>query len=262
VDLGVAPLLNGSALHLLVYHTTVSPILGATVGVRAQKVWDLIQSAYRNLKSPCRYSQLPAKMWTNEKSPHADYPDLTGKAAEQRHLVPAMRDVLKGLEGQGNAATQTIIGHLLLTYEHLDAMYQMLEVRDDNGRKPVFWSKDVQDGFDDAVKGMLIHYNFLTKEFAEREKLLFKQTLKFHHVDHLRSQCRLQNPVIVSCHANEDQQGSIRTMAHGAALMPVRGRIVRVLEKYAKGKRLLALSRAKKEEASSASGSRAVAARR
>ena len=70
--------------------------------------------------------------------------------------------------------------------------------------------------------------------------------MKFHHVDHLRSQCRLQNPVMVSCHANEDQQGSIRTMAHGAALMPVRGRIKRMLEKYAKGKRLVALKRNKK----------------
>ena len=105
---------------------------------------------------------------------------------------------------------------------------------------------DVVECFDKAVKGMLLHYNFLTGVFVKKEKLLFKQTVKFHHVDHLRSQCRLQNPAMVSCHANEDQQGSIRTMAHGAALMPVRGRIKRMLEKYAKGKRLVALKRNKK----------------
>ena len=44
IDLGVAPLLHGSALHLLVYHPTLSPIAGATVGARAQVVGDMVQN--------------------------------------------------------------------------------------------------------------------------------------------------------------------------------------------------------------------------
>ena len=79
-----------TALHML-GHQKVQP------GERLAQIFSLMQRKYKRLESRARLTILKLSMFTDLKKPHAQPPSLQCKAAESKHLAPALLPVLKTL---------------------------------------------------------------------------------------------------------------------------------------------------------------------
>jgi len=84
--LGVLLYLLGAVLWELLYDCDK---FTGTIENRMQQIWDLISEIYTDLKTPLRLTHLVTTMFLNPD----DYPCLSCKAAESRHLLPVMIEV-------------------------------------------------------------------------------------------------------------------------------------------------------------------------
>ncbi len=205
VDLGVAQYLHGSALYELSERED-----GTSVEVKVSMLWERIKDAYDNLKSQNRLQNLTKDMFFPKKpKKKVGFPCLKCKAAESRHLVPAM---LKVCEQRTASDEDDHIRHLYLAYFHLDRMNEVVFKAD-----PLFLDNDQATALRFNCDSFMLHYNFLASSSRSRGRRLYNMPTKFHVAWHIADYGRYLNPMAATTYAWEDLVGRIQTSGRSCA---------------------------------------------
>ena len=151
-------------------------------------------------------------MFTNQKYPFAQPPVLKCKAAECRHLIPALAIVARSRIKPEVAITVQIAAAL----EHLATFYLLV-----NGSKGIVLESDVAEKARHALKTLLLHCSWLNHHGDLGSCNRFHIVPKFHFSIHLADSCMFLNPTKTWTYKNEDWVGQLAVIAlscaHGTA---------------------------------------------
>ena len=86
--LGILPHLLGNTLWVLCFTTIISSV--RTPAGRMNEVWERITDKYKQRQTGSQFNWIDLSTFTDEKKPNAEYPTLSGKGAEMRHLLPVL----------------------------------------------------------------------------------------------------------------------------------------------------------------------------
>ena len=194
-DLGVLGHLHGAAA----VHTT--RVGGAYVGnelVRADKFWDDLIASYIATNVTKRLQYLSHEMMRGK----GIYPFMKTKAAEARHLIKPMIDLLER-KGRGGE----IDAHLLRAYKHIDRVYDLVLAM------PMVPSDEEAEQVLKEYDSFLLHYNHVATVCMRTGVYNCNMTTKFHEVWHILHMGRFLSPRMSWCYSFEDFIGKIKKSA-------------------------------------------------
>ena len=174
-------------------------IRGDTPENNLEKVWAKVVDYYRRTKSRSRYGILRMTMFKNGPG---GYPKLKGKAAEVKHLTPALLEIWA--EAMKRDDTVHIAVHTCLKASvRLD---QILEEHTDFTLPEEVANEFVHNAF------LYVQHNSL---LANAHKLpLFNVTVKLHYMLHGARNAKFLNPRMSWCFQGEDYMQHMRVLAH------------------------------------------------
>ncbi len=86
--LGILPHLLGNTLWELCFTTIISSV--RTPAGRMNEVWERITDKYKQRQTGSQFNWIDLSTFADETRPNAEYPTLSGKGAEMRHLLPVL----------------------------------------------------------------------------------------------------------------------------------------------------------------------------
>ena len=191
----------GSVLFLLVY-----VMLPGTPELNLQTVWNECKLWYKNHPHHARsaFGRIVLSMITNTAAPHETFPALKGRAAEVRHLGPALLHVWnlhRHRDGRDRSIHTTI-------YMGLQMSVKMETILDEHPRAiklPVAAADDFANATFDYLACFTAAADWFcfSAPLGQRRKL-FSITIKAHYVAHAALQARFINPRLGWCYAGED----------------------------------------------------------
>lgn len=203
---GVLSHLLGSVLRTLCWHglgrQSVSP------DHRLGQIFNRLQHHYKALGSKVRLTNLRLNMFVPEiKSPHANWPSLSTKAGESKHLLGPLLEVQKELYTGS-----------ILDKRKIAAMKCMLHFVNLLDEADVVLSELEADRAINLALEFLGHYSSLNAWAIEEERKLFHIVPKFHMFHHLALGARYLNPRIHWTFKSEDYVGRISKLAASIAM--------------------------------------------
>ena len=187
---------------------------------RLDMIWDDLKIFYDELGAPAsqRIPDLRRKQFETSKG----FPEMSGKAAHMRHLVPALLRLLdfvacseEGYENETkyNDTFREIVQHRKFCLQHLNEYYMIIKKR---GR---YLSRSMADKVVDAVSKSTEHYAMLATLAREHVGcLMYNIVPKTHLVHHIAEAAVYENPKHSWVYMEEDFIGRVCKMARHAAL--------------------------------------------
>ena len=137
-----------------------------------------------------------------------EYPQLTAKSNESRHLVMPMLDLLQRTLG-GHSHFER---HLIAAYERLSEMNAIVT------GGGIMLSDLESFRLLESCESFLLHYNALTTECMRTGRHRFNFATKFHELWHICHFGKYMNPRAPWCYAFEDFVKQIRKVGVSCAL--------------------------------------------
>ena len=206
IDLGLNNHLAGSTLKHLVYHQLRGGRTSAADALAV--VWGRCLELYEDFQVATRFAHLHLGMFISDtKSPHANFPELGGKASEKRHFIAVLAQVAQEFSEPGDESHY----HRAEACKLLASFYELLD------SQPMFMSDEAAAQTVDIMKGCLRHYSWLT-QWAEAKGLkLHHQVSKFHFAVHLAQQATYMNPRLLWTYRAESWLGKMSAIAHSTS---------------------------------------------
>ena len=180
---------------------------------------------YQEHKVGSRHNELKVSMYF---ATHQKFPCLTGKAAEVKHLGPALLSAFSTFMDADNAQHKQV--KLLL-----QMAVKMDQVMDDY--KDVFrLPPEKSAAFRDAAFAFVQITSALGHYYHPRNIMLFNFTIKFHYILHLGLSSQWMNPRRVWCYGGEDMMQLVKRIAAGSlAGSDAAAVLTKVVRKYTQG---------------------------
>ena len=156
-------------------------------------------------KVTCRFGNLKLSMFTDPTKPRAAFPKLKGRAAEIRHLGPALLHFWE--QRMDPASPQHKMVHMALKASC--AIETILDAYPRAVRLP----EEAVADFHSAVQAFLACSNALSAHFAAAGQKLFNITIKYHYLAHAAEQAKWLNPRLGWCYAGEDYMNKVKRTA-------------------------------------------------
>lgn len=204
---GVASHLAGSLLFYLCYYDGPGTKQKVSPTLRLQKIFARIKEVYVEAKVSCRLTNLRLTMFCDPAKPHKNYPVLEAKAAETKHLLPCLLQVLQEVlpaEEPIHGKMQACLASLVSIAEHYDACGMFL----------------THNEFKEAsnlAKRFFESYNSLQQWALVKGQKLFHVTWKFHSFMHLIKESKFLNYRCHSCYKAEHFVGQVSVLAHSCS---------------------------------------------
>ena len=164
------------------------------------------------------------------------YPKLKGRAAENRHLTPALLHVWETYMSNDNRQHREVRLGLKLSW-------QLEEILNANADEAVLPTA-AADEFERTTFDFLAIYTSLANFHMDGGSMLFNITIKSHYLLHCGLQARYLNPRLSWCYAGEDMMSKMKdlcsTCLRGNA---ARQATVKALAKYIYALHLMMTSR-------------------
>ena len=141
-----------------------------------------------------RFSEIKLSMYVNA---GGAFPVLKGKAAELRHLPPALCHAFSTCCTSPRASVEDLMLMLLQSAVKIEA------IMDEHSEEYRLPSK-AQREFEDAIYLFFQSNTFLGQEFHPKGVGLFNHVVKYHYMLHLAHISRFINPRLGLCYAGED----------------------------------------------------------
>ena len=219
IDQGVAVRLAGGVLHCWCYDGPSSEAAG-----KLQSLWCEVQAAYGTLGTKEKLTNLILSMFTNVKSPHAAPPVLKCKAAECRHLIPALALVARSKV----VADCPLSVHIAASLECLSRFYFAVTSSTD-----IVLPEAIARQAESMLNQCLLHCSWLYQWSNANDNCKFHLVPKHHFAKHLAASCKFLNPVKTWTYKSEDWVGQLSTIAlscsHGTSSHAVP---VSLMQKY------------------------------
>ena len=188
--LGVLSWLLGAVLWELVYE---GPFAG-TLQQRLDALFAAIQRWYAALGVGERFTHLTLEMFRKE----AAFAELSGQAAETRHLLPVLTALCQELGCRSDRDR-----HRLAALQAISAFYSTI------AQASRFPSQAEAAAAADAVETFCLHYHWLARHSVDRGVLCYNFPFKFHALWHIAQSARFQNPTSTWCYAFESFLGQV-----------------------------------------------------
>ena len=203
IDLGIAGTLCSSVLFTWVFDHK-----GPKENVVA-KIWAEVQEAYNTLGTPDRLNNLKLGTFTTS-SPFR--PDMKAKAAETRHLVPALAAVAQNRCRIPRCRTAVEM-HCAASLEHLCRFYKLCE------SQSMFMDRPSAEQASEEMRHCLQHYAWLHVFWGRKsqDSAAFPIRPKLHWAYHIGQACKFQNPRSTWTYKQEDWLGKISAIALSCA---------------------------------------------
>ena len=182
-------------------------------------------TTYQEHKVSSRYNELKVSMYFAD---HRTFPRLKGKAAELKHLGPALLSALVAFMD----ATSTQHQHTKLILQMAVKMDQILDEHHDRFKLPDAAAADFQK----AAFGFVQLTTVLGHHYHDRHIMLFNFTIKSHYILHLALISRWMNPRRAWCYGGDGMMQVVNKIVQGslAGSNPA-AVIAKVVKKYAQG---------------------------
>lgn len=195
----------GSCLHLLCYSLIpCDPTDALAIVLRQCKdYW-----GRHNVSPADTYGKLKLSMFIDIKSPANSYPKLKGKAAEVKHLVPALATVWEHWMEPDDPIHQQILLGLRKSAEidsilHRNASANSLPAAD-------------RDAFASSIWIFLACQTSAARYFSDRGELEFDITVKSHCLAHCAMEAEYINPRKGWCYSGESFMNKCKTLGASA----------------------------------------------
>jgi hypothetical protein len=237
LDLGPSQQVAGTVLWLLTYGDYV---LDGQPHKALDTVVDVIQELYVKDKTPTRFTNIRLEMFADEKNPTADPPELKGKGAETRHLIPILEQLWRRFARAGDAHD----AHVLALLESLSEIYAILDFKTADNATPHFLNDAMVLELRTCIDRFLTHFSFLRSLADEHDLKTWWMTSKTHSVWHVGFEAQFQHPSMARTYINEDFVRLLQQCGlSNRHAIPAAQRSIAVTRKYAMGKSLELLFR-------------------
>ena len=199
----------GGILHYMCWYDGAGKRQVVKPDDRLAIVFAKVQEFYKANNTPTRLTNLRVSMFTSADKPHRDHPTLSCKAAESKHLLPALtsvcKQVLKGRDGKQHEK------HMV---RGLDALTELVTLFDD---------ADIVLTEEEFHRAQVLRDEFFTvydklNEWAVNSgSQSFHIVQKFHMFFHLVENSRHFNPRFAWCFKAEDYVGKISKLANSVS---------------------------------------------
>jgi hypothetical protein len=180
VHLGVIPHALGSAIWCLVREEEVD---GATLDARTSRLWVMLQDAYREKRTKTSEQMHRLTRADFEPQKAEQFAFLKIKAAQARHLVPAMIVVLEQLPTESHTKRLR-----LAMFRHLEAMFGIIENGD------MFLTNAEATSMETTTRHFLGCYQSLSNHYILTGHAVYNIVPKFHFMQHWAAQAAVINP--------------------------------------------------------------------
>ena len=206
---GIYSHLLGSILHYMCWKDPPTRPQAVAPAKRLGIIFQHVQAFYKENETPTRLTNLKISMFASTRSPFAAHPQLNAKAAESKHLAPALLRVCKNALNSEVSVEQRIVSSL-------DSICRVVQVFDEAAE---FLTPGDFEHALSCAEQFLDDYSWL-HDWAERseKKLFHKGPFKFHTFFHLVQNARFLNP---KCHwtfMDEDFVGRISKLTHSISM--------------------------------------------
>ena len=193
-DLGVTRHVNGNILRLLVY----SDVLSTNREANMAQVWKEIQAAYKARETSSQFGYITFSSFCDPKSPNATAPELGGKGAENRYLLPILASIWER-HCRDDITYERIV---LKAARSLESFYDAIDYRLPDGTHPLYLPPQVRKALTTHTDRFLQFYAWLNQHSDDRE--LWHVVSKFHSLWHLPDEAAWLSPRVGFAYANED----------------------------------------------------------
>ena len=197
MHLGVSQAILGSVLHMLVYQ-----ILPGRPLQNMERIWTEICGAYRDGGMTAQFSSLGLSSFCDPAAPNFHYPRLKGKAAEIKHLFPAIM-IVWDRHMDRNSDEQKLVFRLLEEQQHLQ---DLIDEDATAFHMEQASSRDVCR----VVDLVLSLYSRLASSADNERRLLWNVLPKHHALWHFARQAAFLHPRRGACYQDEDFMGRVK----------------------------------------------------
>ena len=200
---GVGNHLAGSLLHYCCYYDG-SARQKSPPANRLSILFGKVKELYCLHQTSCRLTNLRLSMFTDVTAPHKKFPCLDAKAAETKHFLPCLLEVLQQALPEGepiHAVMLDCLAAFIHLGEHFDAM-------------DLFPTDEEYEQTMNLAKRFFDHYHTLSEWALSKGKKLFNTTYKFHSCKHMYRNSFYLNYRIHSNFRSEDFVGNLARVAH------------------------------------------------
>jgi hypothetical protein len=218
LDQGVATHLAGSILKDIIFTDLKSLPRPQALA----QIWTSIhEHLYPALGVTSRLNNLTLSMIVGDpKSPHKQYPSLHAHAAETRHLIPVLAELLNDYNNRSEHHKRRQAACVALA-----AWYQLVD------EAPMFLSPSQVQKSRSLMNTFMQHYSWLHERAKERGDTMYHIVQKFHFAIHLACSVSRGNPRFTWTYQAEDWVGRMASLAlstaHGTSLVDLTVGVVR-----------------------------------
>jgi len=191
-DLGLLLELHGSTLDELVYDDPDRS--SGKAEDRAKDLWQEIQKVYREQKVSSCLDHFRISDFHDPQH----FCRMSCKAANARHLLPVLYEVLK--RRSGNSPRDK---HRLRAYKLLNHCYQLMMT------SGMFLDLETWKEVETTFDQFMLEYNWLTKHSFDNNVLRYNFTFKMHMAWHIIQFARWLNPRFTWTYIYEDFMGKV-----------------------------------------------------
>ena len=205
---GVASHLAGSLIHYLCYFDGVKARQAVPPSQRLQKLFGRIKELYVQNQVSSRLTNLRLSMTCPDAAkPHKSFACLEAKAAETKHLLPCLLQVLREALPEDDPIHQAMLAYL-------EALIQIADLYDAIGLFPT--SEEFLQAAN-LAKRFFSNYHDLNQWALLKGRKLFHITHKFHSFHHLILNSKYLNYRIHSNYRAEHFVGRMSVLTHSTA---------------------------------------------
>jgi hypothetical protein len=205
---GIFAHLLGSVLHYMCWQDPPGSRQKVKPCKRLSIIFERVQSFYRDHQTPTRLTNLKISMFSVETKPWVAHPFLNSKAAESKHLAPAVLAVCKEILDSESPVDQHIV-------TALESMCMLVDLFD---KASVVLSFVEHRTALCLAESFLDDYTWLHKWALEKERLHFHIVMKFHTFWHLVQNSKFLNPRFHWCFKSEEFVGRISRLANSVSM--------------------------------------------
>ena len=206
---GVGSHLLGSLLHYLCYYEGKGATCSVPPAQRLGVVFSEVQKVYQANKTACRLTNLRLSMFCDPLAPYKSHPFLGVKAAELKHLAPALLPVLKSLLTDLGKRHEQQMKQCLQAFCDLNDLFD---------QAPMFLSEEEYNrAWDLGIDQFCGLYADLHDWSILEERNLFHVVHKHHSYQHMILSSKDMNPRFHWNFRSEDYVGAMSRIAHSTA---------------------------------------------
>ena len=200
---GVGNHLAGSLLHYCCYFDGAAGQRTAPAN-RLNILFGKVKELYSLHNTRSRLTNLRLSMFTDVTAPHKKFPCLDAKAAETKHFLPCLFQVLQQALPEGEPIHAVMLACLtafIQLGEHFDGM-------------DLFPTNEEYEKTMNLAKRFFDNYHTLNEWALSKGKKLFNITFKFHSCKHMYKNSFYLNYRVHSNFRSEDFVGALARVAH------------------------------------------------